>query len=239
MLNTHRWLCCSILVVALLLLSACGQGLPLGTPTPILGPLTLEEQNALASQRKPAFANALTASIEVLSVEVQFENQVPHVVLNMRITVKNISDTNLVIRKPTRFGFGNFGGCDDDVVHKSYREDGKLIEMPLVRVDCLANIPQSQDEFVTLEKGQSASYTYQLIPTNMLLDDNQELDHVLPPGSYFISATYDNSWVGYATQSESATSLIADLNAWVGEISSVQVPFVVPPYEVPTETFTR
>ncbi len=238
MLNTRRWHRYWILCLALLFVSACGQGLPLGTPTPTLDPLTIEEQNAIASEREPAFANALIASIEVLGVEVQFENQIPHNVFGMKITFTNTSEDSLIIKRPDRFGFGNFGGCDDDVVHQIFKENGELIEMPILQVDCRGNPPSSDEDLVVLEKDQSTSFTYQLIPANMLFGDDQTLVHVLPPGSYFIRATYDNNWVGYMAQSESSEQLFKDLNAWVGEASSVQVPFVVPPYELPTEKIT-
>lgn len=200
------------------------------------GQLTSNEQFAFARLRSLGFTNSVGIAIMITNIESQLDPY-PHQVLNMQIALSNNSWGDLTIKKPYILGFGNFGGCDDDVVHGIFREDGSRIQMSVLTVDCIPNIPFS-DDFETLKRGEVFSYQYQITPANMFLDNDETPDHILPPGVYYISATYDNDWIGYASRTDSSELGFTDINAWVGEVSSDRFSFVVPPYELPTETAT-
>jgi hypothetical protein len=207
-------------------------------PTPALGPLTIDEQFDIARTRVPDFANVLEIEIVVNEAEIVDDSLGQHVVLSMQLIITNTLENTVTLLTPRQFGFGTYSGCDDDVVHKLFKDNGEPVDLLVQTVDCRLDTPTSEGDFEIMESGKSVSYEYHLAPVNMFLDDDDILDHMLPPGLYYISATYDNSWVGPATRTHSYGDLHTDMNAWVGEVSSDRVSFVVPPYELPTEPTT-
>lgn len=236
-----------------LVLTNCNDQLPVTNPTtPSI--LTDMEHETLLPTRRLSSEDMLNISVEIKKLQISnlAENyNAPHYI-ELYIQISNISAKPIVLKKPRSTGFTGQGlvgfppsfndvgiviGRKDEMAMGVFSTTQFTIKSPFRSVIevFLYHFPE---DFIELQPGGIYSYSYYNALPMVHFDDKEEGEK-LPPGDYTLYVAYGNEFVGYtlptnATPPENYNYLfepdvqIADINAWVGLITSNIVEFTIP-----------
>ncbi len=204
--------------------------------------------------RKSESENSLKLSVEISDIKIPQElddNDDPHVI-TLDIVFTNTSDHSIVFKKPRSTGFTGQGSIGfpvafNDVGIVIQRKDdmamgvpssSQLMARPPAKGGLQAFLHHRPEDFIVLESGESFSYTFTKALPIVLLEGKTSATK-LPPGTYKLFLGYGNDFIGYQLPVDATPpvafnyftgpgSQIADLNAWVGNITSNEVEFTIP-----------
>lgn len=220
------------------------------TPTVI----SLQDVYGVMPSRYENSKNTISVSIEFNGIE--FSKQTDKFIdsRRMKLTVhfKNVLANPVVFRKPITCGFLGPDGAGNDLELLLEAKNG----FP-VTVTSTTNYPNgiemstapkiAIEDFLKIEPGDVFSYSVDVTLPPVYIKEANYADYggKLPPGKYKLKAEYSNIDIGYRLPLELTPpakfdnfqaedewyanhTMVVDLNAWVGKISSNEVEFTVP-----------
>lgn len=221
--------------------------LPPFTPTVI----SLNDVYGVMPSRFEHFKNTLLVSIDGESIEISKHSEdLPDLQrIKLEVNFKNISANSIVFRRPITYGFPSSEGVPNDLDFYIEPKNG-----PHMTFTETSNYPSklgiptapkiTLEDFTTIEPGDIFSYSVDVLLPSVYIEETKYVGK-LPPGTYKLRTEYSNIDIGYELPLEMTPpatfdnweaelewydnhTIIVDLNAWVGRISSDEVEFTMP-----------